>query len=205
MSEQKSQATQQMVEAILSKGHAKNHDYFLKEKAKIEAEHAAKWAEVETNTATQKERITKTITQEYAQKEQRDLLQTNQGIVHEKQHYLEQLFDLSLSQLKNLQEADFLKMVKSLLISNDLSGQVAVQVGEYSQGFLTEDVLADFAEEHPSEINYQLMTSVLPNDGGFILAQDGIEYNFLFSSILAQVSEEKEFALAESLLADGSD
>lgn len=204
MSEQQIQATQDMVDAILAKGHSANHDYFSKEKAKLESEFAAEMAKLETVKVEQCQRISKNLKHEYDQKAQREILLTNQKIVQEKQNYLEQVFQKSLTELKAWTKADYEEHMTAIFINNELVGEVEVIVAEYSQGFLTAEELSKLSQSQ-EKVTYRLSTDTIPNEGGFILAQGGIEYNFLFSSILAQVRDEKEFELAEALFTDGSD
>jgi V/A-type H+-transporting ATPase subunit E len=89
--------------------------------------------------------------------------------------------------------------MSSIFISNDLSGQIDVLIGELSQETITQEWLDQLANQNEMPVTYVLSSEVISNDGGFILSQDGIEYNYLYSSILDQISEEKEYDIVSEL------
>ncbi len=139
------------------------------------------------------------IKETYEKKIQRIELEKNQSIMLEKQAYLKKVIDKMAVKLKTLSKEESQSFMSSIFISNDLSGQIDVLIGELSQETITQEWLDQLANQNEMPVTYVLSSEVISNDGGFILSQDGIEYNYLYSSILDQISEEKEYDIVSEL------
>lgn len=202
MSKDYSQELQQMVDLILKTGHEENQTYFLTEKERIDQELASELGQLRAEQERRLSVMTKRVNDEGQRQRQREELVTKQQISQKKQAYLTEVMAMAQEEMRQWTQADFRKMVAPLLTNNELSGVVEVRLASHSQGFLTKEDLETFADAHPMEIDYQLQTEVIANDGGFVLSQEGIDYNFLSSSLLEQISEGMTFTMIKMLFED---
>lgn len=191
-------ATQMMVDRILEKGHEENKIFYEEKKKELETEFSQQIETIESGKAIQTERIVSRIEREYQQLYNRQELAFKQKVNQKKQFLIEEVFRMVFEKMKNWDRESFLKNLSSILKSNELTGFVKVIPGEYSKEFITDEQLEVFAKQHGS-VQYVLGESVVPKDGGFLLEQAGIEYNFLYSSIIDEIREKREMELARQL------
>lgn len=202
MSKDYTEELQQMVNLVLKTGQEDNQAHFLKEKEQLNQKLAAELASLKAEHDKQLAQMTKKLKEAFHRQEQRELLATSQAVMIKKQAYLTQLFDQVKDEMGLWTIEEFGAMVAPVFKTNQLKGSVMVTMGRYSQGYLSESLLREFAAEHPQTIDYQLSETVIDDEGGFILSQGGIDYNFLSSSILEESYEQMELSLAKGLFED---
>ena len=188
-----------MNQYILNQGKIENDAYFDKESYVLNEDFKQKMTKIETDKEARYQKQRAVIKETYEKKIQRIELEKNQSIMLEKQAYLKKVIDKMAVKLKTLSKEESQSFMSSIFISNDLSGQIDVLIGELSQETITQEWLDQLANQNEMPVTYVLSSEVISNDGGFILSQDGIEYNYLYSSILDQISEEKEYDIVSEL------
>jgi len=191
------QSKEEMIQYILNQGKIENDAYFDKESYVLNEDFKQKMTKIETDKEARYQRAV--IKETYEKKIQRIELEKNQSIMLEKQAYLKKVIDKMAVKLKTLSKEESQSFMSSIFISNDLSGQIDVLIGELSQETITQEWLDQLANQNEMPVTYVLSSEVISNDGGFILSQDGIEYNYLYSSILDEISEEKEYDIVSEL------
>ena|GEM_PF-3298949 len=191
-------AAQMMVDRILEKGHEENRIFYEEKKRQLETEFSQQIESLEGERAIQIKRISSRIEREYQQLNSRQELAFKQKVNQKKQFLIDEVFRKVFEEMKNWNQESFLKNLSSILISNELTGRVNVIPGEYSKKFISGEQLEHFAKSH-GLVQYVLGESVVPKNGGFLLEQDGIEYNFLYSSIIDEIREKREMELARQL------
>ncbi|MGX7013549.1 hypothetical protein [Vagococcus silagei] len=195
MKDQK-QSKDEMIQYILEQGKTENQAFFEKEAQKLADDFSEKMKQLESEQATRFQKQQKRMKESFDKKMQRIDLDENQAIMLAKQAYVEKIIADISSHLFALTTAQLQEMVCHIFMTNDLVGEVEVVVGEKSAAAITQ---AWLTEQTTTDTIYKLATEVLKNDGGFVLRQKGIEYNYLFSSILNQISEEKEYEIVSNL------
>ncbi|MDT2848910.1 hypothetical protein P7H60_07015 [Vagococcus carniphilus] len=193
------QSKEEMIQYILNQGKTENDTYFAKESHMLNEDFEQKMTKLETDKQDRYQKQQAAIKETYEKKIQRIELEKNQSMVLEKQAYLRKVTDKMAERLKALSKEELQSFISPIFITNDLSGQVDVLVGEISQEAITQEWLDQLANQNEMTVTYVLSSEMIPNDGGFILSQDGIEYNYLYSSILDQISEEKEYEIVSNL------
>lgn len=193
------QSKEEMIQYILNQGKIENDAYFDKESYVLNEDFKQKMTKIETDKEARYQKQRAVIKETYEKKIQRIELEKNQSIMLEKQAYLKKVIDKMAVKLKTLSKEESQSFMSSIFISNDLSGQIDVLIGELSQETITQEWLGQLANQNEMPVTYVLSSEVISNDGGFILSQDGIEYNYLYSSILDQISEEKEYDIVSEL------
>lgn len=195
MKDQK-QSKDEMIQYIFEQGKTENQAFFEKEAQKLADDFSEKMKQLESEQATRFQKQQKRMKESFDKKMQRIDLDENQAIMLAKQAYVEKIIADISSHLFALTAAQLQEMVRHIFMTNDLVGEVEVVVGEKSAAAITQ---AWLTEQTTTDTTYKLATEVLKNDGGFVLRQKGIEYNYLFSSILNQISEEKEYEIVSNL------
>ncbi|SLM87050.1 hypothetical protein [Vagococcus fluvialis] len=193
------QSKEEMIQYILNQGKIENDAYFDKESYVLNEDFKQKMTKIETDKEARYQKQRAVIKETYEKKIQRIELEKNQSIMLEKQAYLKKVIDKMAVKLKTLSKEESQSFMSSIFISNDLSGQIDVLIGELSQETITQEWLDQLSNQNEMPVTYVLSSEVISNDGGFILSQDGIEYNYLYSSILDQISEEKEYDIVSEL------
>ncbi len=193
------QSKEEMIQYILNQGKIENDAYFDKESYVLNEDFKQKMTKIETDKEARYQKQRAVIKETYEKKIQRIELEKNQSIMLEKQAYLKKVIDKMAVKLKTLSKEESQSFMSSIFISNDLSGQIDVLIGELSQETITQEWLDQLANQNEMPVTYVLSSEVISNDGGFILSQDGIEYNYLYSSILDEISEEKEYDIVSEL------
>jgi len=191
-------AAQMMVDRILEKGHEENRIFYEAKKQQLEAELNRQAEVLKSDRALQVKRIDSRIAREYQQLYSRQELMLKQNVNQKKQFLIDEIFKTVFEEMKNWDREKFLKNAVPTLTANDLTGQVSVILGEYSKEFITGEQLEVFSESH-GKVCYVLEEATVPGDGGFLLEQDGIEYNFLYSGIIGEIREKREMELARQL------
>lgn len=191
-------AARMMVDRILEKGHEENRIFYEGKKKQLEAELNRQVEVLKSDRALQVKRIDSRIAREYQQLYSRQELMFKQNVNQKKQFLIDEIFKTVFEEMKNWDREKFLKNAVPTLTANDLTGQVSVILGEYSKEFITGEQLNLLSESHGT-VCYVLEEATVPGDGGFLLEQDGIEYNFLYSSIIGEIREKKEMELARQL------
>lgn len=185
MEKQQTEAMEQMLHYILDNGRKDQTRFFKAEEDKLTLKRERELAKLTTEKKQQISKIKANVEQEQQQEIQREALRKKQQITLEKQHYLREITYNVQQKMQAWTKMEFLKLVSPIFTTNALSGEVEVKVARDSKNFITDILLEKFASEHGGEIRYRLSEGVIPDDGGFVLLQGGIEYNYLYSSILA--------------------
>ncbi|MBO0472560.1 hypothetical protein JZO86_02395 [Enterococcus ureasiticus] len=189
-------AIEKIVEQILEKGQVEVSELKKVEMARIDREYQEQEEALFLQESKLIEKNQEQTDKAYKQKSNRQQLEIKQATLNQKQGYLEQLFAESVERMNHWTEAEFQRFVEQIIIQLLVEGKAALKLGEFSKGRLSEQWLA----EHSSEkLTLKLEKEVIPNDGGFIVSKDGIEYNFLFTSLVQEIKKMESFKIAELL------
>lgn len=193
------QSKEDMIQYILNNGRLENEKIFKSKYQEIKKDYKEKIKRLNYDQTKYSENKKLLLDDTYKRKLQRIDLDKNKTIMQIKQKYLEEVIETVMEKLKNLSNSEIQMLVSPIFISNQLKGKVHVVVGQYWQGAITEDWLKELAVDNDIDIDYIVSSRNIPKDGGFILSQGGIDYNYLYSDILTQIRDEKEYEIVSIL------
>lgn len=193
------QSKEDMIQYILNNGRLENEKFFKSKYQEIKKDYKEKVKRLNYEQTKYSENKKLLLDDTYKRKLQRIELDKNKTIMQIKQKYLEEVIETVMKELKNLSNSEIQMLVSPIFISNQLKGKVHVVVGQYWQGAITEAWLKELVVDNDIDIDYILSSRNIPNDGGFILSQGGIDYNYLYSDILTQLRDEKEYEIVSIL------
>ncbi|MTD39106.1 hypothetical protein GIX45_10730 [Erwinia sp. CPCC 100877] len=192
-------AIEKIVEQIINKGQQEAAEFKQKEKRRIDQE----MKQQETAVIVQEKELIKRNEQQlnklFRQKQNRQRLDIRQATLQKKQTYLEQLFSEAVEQLNTWTEVEFQGFAERVLKRLSLTGEATMILGEYSKELFSADWLLQHA---PEQTRVTLSEKFITGEGGFIIAQAGIDYNFLFSSLIEEVKTAAGFQIAEALFSE---
>ena len=82
-----------------------------------------------------------------------------------------------------------------------LTGRFSLYVGELSSGKLNLQCIDAAAKEHPG-LEIALSSETIPRKSGFVLADDRVEYSFLFEDLVVNRKSEKAAAIFKEVFGE---
>ncbi|SJZ37305.1 V/A-type H+-transporting ATPase subunit E [Pilibacter termitis] len=137
------------------------------------------------------------LSQMKKQQIQRLQLEERQALLGEKQVALEEIFSLSGEELEKISEEEFQELVFHALENVKELGQAELVFGEKSIGKFSENKLTEWNQAHQGMFVFSKES--YPKEAGFVIRKDGIEYNFLFASLLREVKEKELSVISQRL------
>ncbi|MBL1226969.1 V-type ATP synthase subunit E [Enterococcus sp. BWR-S5] len=189
-------AIEKIVEQILEKGKDEIATYKSAEKERIEKNFDEQVAAIEIQEKNQLDKNTELTKKAFKQKQNRQQLDVRQETLNRKQELLTQLFKETVEKMNEWDTATFQNFAANVLSNLQLTGEVQLDAGEYSQDKLSQEWLNQF---HTDKLTVQLSDTVIPKESGFVVVKDGIEYNFLFSTLVQEIQKAESFKIAEML------
>ncbi|WP_430601804.1 V/A-type H+/Na+-transporting ATPase subunit E [Enterococcus sp. DIV0724b] len=189
-------AIEKLVEQILEKGQAEVSEQKKVEIKRINQEYQEQEEALFLQESKLIEKNQELINKAFKQKQNRQQLDIKQATLNQKQGYLEQLFLESIERMNHWSEKEFQAFAEQIIIQLPVEGEAYLKLGEFSEGKLSEQWLVEHTN---SKLTLLLDKEVMSNDGGFIISKEGIEYNFLFSSLVQEIKKMESFKIAELL------
>lgn len=168
---------------------------------------AEKKAEINEIVEKEKEKITqaefkqieknrKKVAKETRLARERQSKQMRQRLLQEKQQRLDDLFQELIKEMIQWDAETFRGFVASMLQQTDVVGEATVLLGEYSHKLIDQEWLSQFDND---KRHYLLSEEMIPGQGGFIIRQGRIEYNSLFSTLVADLKEKESYEVSQKL------
>ena len=104
-----------------------------------------------------------------------------------KQEFLRRLFADAIAEMENWDESEQIQFIKNSLYSLPLTGKVAFIAGEKSAAYLSQTLLDEWNDES------------VAGQAGFLINDQGVQYNFLFSSLVQDIQGTMSFEIANQL------
>lgn len=189
-------AIEKIVEQILEKGQKEVSDLKKIELERIDQEYQeqAEALLLQENKLIEKNK--EQTMKAFKQRSNRQQLEIKQATLNQKQAYLEQLFSEAIERMNHWTEPEFQTFAKQIIAQLTIEGEAQLTLGAFSKGKLSDKWVLDHSSE---KLKLTLDEDVIPNEGGFIIAKEGIEYNFLFASLVQEIQKMESFKLAEML------
>ncbi|MBP1045476.1 hypothetical protein I6N96_04250 [Enterococcus sp. BWM-S5] len=189
-------AIEKIVEQILEKGKDEIATYKSAEKERIEKNFDEQVAAIEIQEKHQIDKNTELAKKAFKQKQNRQQLDVRQETLNRKQELLTQLFKETVEKMNEWDTATFQEFAANVLSKLPLTGDVQLKIGEYSQEKVSQEWLKQF---NTDTLSFQLSDAVVSKESGFVIVKDGIEYNFLFSTLVQEIQKAESFKIAEML------
>ncbi|MGM9902987.1 hypothetical protein A5844_001734 [Enterococcus sp. 10A9_DIV0425] len=167
------------------------------ERAKIDQQINAERMRIEAEYEKQKAKELETIEKTYRQLRNRQQVEVRQSALNEKQEFLRRLFEEAQQELETWEASKQLDFMEACLHSLSLSGEVILIPGEKSVSLLTKDVVEQWNQALPFTLC--LSEQVVPKQSGFLIDDQGVQYNFVYSNLIQEVQEKMRFEIAKQL------
>lgn len=167
------------------------------ERMKIDQNFEQKRTQVETEHQKQKEKQIELLEKKYRQLRNRQQVEVRQENLNAKQEFLRQLFADAVTEMENWDESEQIQFIKNALYSLPLTGKVAFIAGEKSAAYLSQTLLDEWNNELPFMM--VLSDETVADQAGFLINDQGVQYNFLFSSLVQDIQGTMSFEIANQL------
>lgn len=188
-------AIDKIVTKIIEKGTNEVQEFEQKEQLRIEQSFAAQKEELQLQESHLIQKNEQYAQKQFKQKQNRQQLEVRQEVLNKKQEYLEKLFQQTIQMMNQWPQEEFLAFTKTMLQQLSLKGEADFLVGEYSQTYITQEWLA----QQETGVSLKLAREPIEGEGGFIISKDGIEYNFLFSTLIREIQKQESYTIAAEL------
>ena len=167
------------------------------ERMKIDQNFEQKRTQVETEHQKQKEKQIELLEKKYRQLRNRQQVEVRQENLNAKQEFLRRLFADAVTEMENWDESEQIQFIKNALYSLPLTGKVAFIAGEKSAAYLSQKLLDEWNNELPFMM--VLSDETVADQAGFLINDQGVQYNFLFSSLVQDIQGTMSFEIANQL------
>ncbi|PCE02961.1 ATPase V [Enterococcus faecium] len=167
------------------------------ERMKIDQNFEQKRTQVETEHQKQKEKQIELLEKKYRQLRNRQQVEVRQENLNAKQEFLRRLFADAVTEMENWDESEQIQFIKNALYSLPLTGKVAFIAGEKSAAYLSQTLLDEWNNELPFMM--VLSDEAVADQAGFLINDQGVQYNFLFSSLVQDIQGTMSFEIANQL------
>ena len=167
------------------------------ERMKIDQNFEQKRTQVETEHQKQKEKQIELLEKKYRQLRNRQQVEVRQENLNAKQEFLRRLFADAVTEMENWDESEQIQFIKNALYSLPLTGKVAFIAGEKSAAYLSQTLLDEWNNELPFMM--VLSDETVADQAGFLMNDQGVQYNFLFSSLVQDIQGTMSFEIANQL------
>lgn len=167
------------------------------ERMKIDQNFEQKRTQVETEHQKQKEKQIELLEKKYRQLRNRQQVEVRQENLNAKQEFLRRLFADAVTEMENWDESEQIQFIKNSLYSLPLTGKVAFIAGEKSAAYLSQTLLDEWNNELPFMM--VLSDETIADQAGFLINDQGVQYNFLFSSLVQDIQGTMSFEIANQL------
>lgn len=190
-------AIDKIVEQIREEGQKEIETYQAKEKLRIDEQMEEQMLAINEQERAQIQKNEQILTKEFKQKSNRQQLDVRQSTLNKKQGYLLELFHQAVKIMEAWTKPEFQEFAEQALSHLTLTGASQIIMGERSKDYLDAAWVKAFNQKYKT--SFILTTTVLPHEGGFVVEQEGIEYNFLFASLVREVQEKESSKVAQIL------
>ena len=167
------------------------------ERMKIDQNFEQKRTQVETEHQKQKEKQIELLEKKYRQLRNRQQVEVRQENLNAKQEFLRRLFADAVTEMENWDESEQIQFIKNALYSLPLTGKVAFIAGENSAAYLSQTLLDEWNNELPFMM--VLSDETVADQAGFLINDQGVQYNFLFSSLVQDIQGTMSFEIGNQL------
>nr|WP_205820561.1 ATPase V [Enterococcus durans] len=163
----------------------------------IEQEFETKRLKLENDFQKQKARQLEGIERNYRQLRNRQQVESRQQTLNEKQNFLQRLFTEATTQLEGQPKEAQIDLMTEMLHTLTFTGQVRLILGEKTVDHVSLELIDKWNNELPFEL--VLDEEVIEKQAGFLIDDQGVQYNFLYRNLIREVEETMRFEIAQQL------
>ncbi|MGM0157891.1 V/A-type H+/Na+-transporting ATPase subunit E [Enterococcus sp. AZ191] len=163
----------------------------------IEQEFETKRLKLENDFQKQKARQLEGIERNYRQLRNRQQVESRQQTLNEKQNFLQRLFSEATTQLESQPNEAQIDLMTEMLHTLTLTGHVRLILGEKTVDHVSLELIDKWNNELPFEL--VLDEEVIEKQAGFLIDDQGVQYNFLYRNLIREVEETMRFEIAQQL------
>ncbi len=163
----------------------------------IDQEFETKRLKLENDLKKQQAKQIEGIEKNYRQLRNRQQVESRQQTLIEKQEFLQRLFTEAAEQLEDRSKEAQLDLITAMLHTLTLTGQVRLILGEKTAAHVSSDWLDKWNDELPFKLIVD--EKVIEKQAGFLIDDQGVQYNFLFRNLIREVEETMRFEIAQQL------
>ncbi|QED58741.1 ATPase V [Enterococcus durans] len=163
----------------------------------IEQEFETKRLKLENDFQKQKARQLEGIERNYRQLRNRQQVESRQQTLNDKQNFLQRLFTEATTQLEGQPKEAQIDLMTEMLHTLTLTGQVRLILGEKTVDHVSLELIDKWNNELPFEL--VLDEEVIEKQAGFLIDDQGVQYNFLYRNLIREVEETMRFEIAQQL------
>ncbi|WP_071130653.1 hypothetical protein [Enterococcus timonensis] len=190
-------AVEKMVAQVLAKGQQKVEDYLKKEKNRQFTETQQQLVELEKAAKVTADKSKKALEKDFAQEYSRQETTFRRETLNIKQDYLTKLFEEAITAMNQWPKETYQEFcTQGILQVPDAKNSVVI-LGEYAKDKLDDTWLAKVNAQKQFPLTFS--ETFEKKQGGFVVDQEGVEYNFLFSALVNELKETESFTIAEIL------
>ncbi|MGM0275701.1 V-type ATP synthase subunit E [Enterococcus sp. AZ080] len=167
------------------------------EREKIDQQFKIERARLEADDEKQKSKELEEIEKSYRQLRNRQKVEVRQATLNEKQEFLHRLFAEARQELESWPAEDQLSLMFNMVQNLSLSGEVTLLAGEKSAAILTNEVVTKWNQQLPFTLH--LSDRRIAKEAGFLIDDQGVQYNFVYSDLVQEVQEQMRFEIAKQL------
>ena len=167
------------------------------ETARIEQEFQAESAEITADHQKRLEKKLQTLENNYKQTANRQQVAQKQQILNQKQAILERVFTEAVIQMESRSTKEQQKFAQRALSKLQLQGELVFIPGEKSQSVFTKEWLLEQSQSLTFQLKFS--STKITGQAGFILDKNGVQYNFLYQSLVREIQERDSFVIAQTL------
>lgn len=193
-------AAQRIIQQIEQEGTESIQAYQTERQAEIDSECEKEKQQIIAHEEKKIAMNTQRIQKETKLALERNKAQKRQQLLSYKQELLQQLFDELLSKMNDWDVESFQEYVTDRLKNLPVQGSMDIVLGEYSSDKINQEWLDQLQLPQQS---FRLATEKIPHQGGFVVRQEKLEYNFLFRTLVQDIQETQGYQIAEELFSGG--
>ena len=175
--------SEQILTRAKKQGQMKLDDYQKVAEAKLKETRE----KIEESEKRQKEQIIKQLNNDYERQTQTMKNKQRNQILAKKQELLNTVFDQAATELEKLNDIQFSQLLSGVLSKIDAKKEWLLVPGELSIELMQSDQIKNILTQ------YSFVTvsdQTINNKAGFILDQDGINYNFCFDALINELKRD---------------
>lgn len=191
------EAIEKIVSQISQEAELERRQFKEKERARMDQAFQAAVQELEIEHQQRLEKSLKQLENNYKQVANRQQMTKKQQLLNRKQAILEEVFEAAVVEMEQWSVEKQRAFAHQALAQTRLTGELTLIAGEKSQGIFTEEWLAEEADS----LSYQLVLSseTVADQAGFLLDNHGVQYNFLYRSLVGEIQQQESFQIAQEI------
>lgn len=175
-----------LVNQVIDKVKA-NEELKFEEAKRVQSENLTHEKEkIEKQEEIEKEAIKQRVEADLQRKQQSYINEMRNQVLQEKQNLLSGIYNEAIEKLSNLSSADFIELVHGAIQQINSNDKTELVMGELSRNQLDQSGFNKLQTEFPQ---LSISNDVLKGEGGFILSQEGMDYNFTFNKLISEYKD----------------